>query len=255
MPPTLTSTWAVKAKAGEPHALIRIRNLQSTARIGVDAWGRPNKSQPILVSVEVSLAQPFAESSSTDKVETDTVHYGRLSKAVLATLREVDTAAAAGDGAAVSLRRLLDIIWWELASVGVDGSPAPGAVDVEKAFLNLSGVRYLSVTLHLPKATLSGGGVSLTGTSLFEMGPLGPEVDVYGVCLQLHKLQVPTLIGINTNEREAKQLVIADIKIDKFIETTDVYPALEKAIHKAGHLHRPPSNPARVVCLCVHRMY
>ncbi|CAI4216428.1 unnamed protein product [Parascedosporium putredinis] len=230
MPPTLASTWAVKATAGEPVAIVRVRNLQSVARIGADAWGRAGKPQPVLISAEVSLARPFAESSSTDKVETDTVHYGLLSKAILATLDEVDAASVAG-GAVVSLRRLLDTIWWKLTSLGVDGSPAPGAVDDTKAFLNLAAVRYLSVTIHLPKATLSGAGVSLTGISIFTAGALGPEVDLYGLRLQLHRIQVPILVGINSNEREAKQLVVADVKIDNFVETTDIHPLLEKAIY------------------------
>ncbi|PKS06574.1 hypothetical protein jhhlp_007322 [Lomentospora prolificans] len=230
MPPTLASIWTVKATAGEPIALVRVRNLQSTARIGVDAWGRPGRPQPILVSAEVSLARPFSESSSTDKLETDTVHYGLLSKVILATMDEVDTTSAAG-GVSVSLRGLLDTIWWKLASLSVDGSPAPGAVDDTKAFLNLAGIRYLSVTITLPKATLSGAGVSLTGTAIFTTGALRPEVSLYGVCLQLHKVQVPALIGINSNEREAKQLIIANVKIDKFIETADIHPLVERAIY------------------------
>lgn len=241
MPPTLASTWTVKATAGEPVAIVRVRNLQSVARIGADAWGRAGKPQPVLISAEVSLARPFAESSSTDKVETDTVHYGLLSKAILATLDEVDAASAAG-GAVVSLRRLLDTIWWKLTSLGVDGSPAPGAVDDTKAFLNLAAVRYLSVTIHLPKATLSGAGVSLTGISIFTAGALGPEVDLYGLRLQLHRVQVPILVGINSNEREAKQLVVADVKIDNFVETTDIHPLLEKAIYDVNcpsSLHIP----------------
>ncbi|KLU87755.1 hypothetical protein MAPG_06748 [Magnaporthiopsis poae ATCC 64411] len=47
------------------------------------------------------------------------------------------------------------------------------------------------------------------------------------MCLRLHGLRVPTLIGVNPNERLAKQFVVTDIEIDKFDYAPDVYTALE----------------------------
>ncbi|SPN96963.1 related to dihydroneopterin aldolase, partial [Cephalotrichum gorgonifer] len=228
MPPaTLSPTWSITTAAGQAPSVVRLRNLQSTARIGVDAWGRPTRPQPLLISASVSLASPFASSSSSDSVSADTVHYGHLSKAVLSTLDDIDRRGAVqtdGGDDPVSLRRLLDEIWWRLTGRGVDGSAAPGGSP--EPFLDVRAVRCLSVSAQLPKASLVGGCVGLTGTSLFREG----EVESYGMCLRLSGIRVPTLIGINDNEREAKQVVVADISID-CLEGGDVYPSLEKAIY------------------------
>jgi dihydroneopterin aldolase len=212
--------------------VVRLRNLQFTAPIGADAWGRPNRPQPVLVSARVSLARAFTDSSSADKVDADTVHYGLLSKAILSVVNGLGSwaEAAGSSGGGLPLKSFLDVLWVVLTGLRVDGSAPPSLpVGYEaKPFLALGSVRYLSITVQLPKASLSGGGVSLTGISLF--GAAGMEM--YGLTLRLHRLQVPTLIGVNSNEREAKQVVLADVEIDNFVDEGDVYPGLENAVYE-----------------------
>lgn len=225
MPPTLATTWAINAAAGQAPSVVRVRNLQSTTHIGLDGWTRARRPQPLLVSAAVSLARPSDSSSSADRVAADTVHYGLLSKAILSVLDAADSHAKNQEGPdATSLRRLLDEIWARLTDRRLDGSVVSGRPD---PFLDLRAVSCLSVTLHLPKASLIGGGVSLTGTSLYEAG----EPRMYGACLGLSDMRVPTLIGVNDNERRANQVVIADVEIDCF-EEGDVYPQIGQAIYK-----------------------
>lgn len=225
MPPALAPTWAITSAAGQPPSLIRLRNLQATARIGLDAWSRPCRPQPILISACVSLARASASSSSADRVAADTVHYGLLSKAILSTLDEVDHRVAnGGDGEALSLRGLLNEIWVNLAGQHIDGSDGPAMAHTP--FLDLKATRCLSISIRLPKASLAGGCVGLTGMSLFE----GGEAQMYGVALDIAHMQVPTLIGVNENERKAKQVVIADVTLDCF-EDGDIYPHLESAVY------------------------
>ena len=94
MAPTLNTLGQVRQTGGEPNAVVRVRNLQYTIKGPQDAWGRPGRPQPVLVSAEVSLYQPFKSSSSKDVVASDTVHYGLLSKSILATLGRLDAASA-----------------------------------------------------------------------------------------------------------------------------------------------------------------
>lgn len=227
MPATLAPTWDITSAAGQSPSVVRIRNLQSTTRLGVDAWSRERRPQPLLVSATVSLARPSAASSASDRVDADTVHYGLLSKAILSVLDEVDGfAKAPSSEQPVTLRSVLDLVWVRLTGHHLNGGAAKGLQ--EDPFLDRRAVRCLSVTLQLPKASLVGGCVSLTGTSLFEDG----EAQMAGVCLQLSNIRVPTLIGINSNERQAKQVVIADIEIDCFEVYDDIYPRLEQAVYE-----------------------
>lgn len=231
MPATSAPTWAVAAAAGQAPSIVRLRNLQSTARIGLDAWSRTSRPQPLLVSASVSLVQSSASSSASDSVAADTVHYGLLSKAILSTLNGVEGGIAAGAQTPVSLRNLLDLLWETLTGKLVNGTPAKAT---SAPFLDLRSVRCLSLKLQLPKASLVGGCVSLTGTSVYNDG----EAQLYGVCLGLSNLRVPTLIGVNSNEREAKQVVIADVEIDECCEEGDIYPHLENVIYEVRSMHK-----------------
>lgn len=227
MPATLAPTWDVTSAAGQSPSVVRIRNLQATTRIGLDAWSRDHRLQPLLVSATVSLARPSAASSASDRVDVDTVHYGLLSKAILSVLDEVDGLAKdSGGEQPVTLRGVLDLVWVRLTGNQLNGGAAKGTR--EEPFLDRRAVRCVSVTLRLPKASLVGGCVSLTGTSLFDDG----QARMAGVCLELSNIRVPTLIGVNSNERQARQVVVADVEIDCFEVYGDVYPCLEQAIYE-----------------------
>ncbi|KAI6380442.1 hypothetical protein MCOR25_001635 [Pyricularia grisea] len=232
----IRSTWQVRTAAGEPFAVVRVRNLQSTVHAAQDAWGRDGKPQPLLVSAEISLRDSFGDSSASDKVAGDTVHYGILSKAVLASLDRYQKPAGQSEGGN-TLRGVLETIWSSLAGVAVNGTRPDSSARHDKVVLDISKIRTMAVTVTLPKASLLGSGVSLTALSFFdddadssEAGPI--KSTMFGVSLRLHDLRIPTLIGVNSNERLAKQIVAFDVEIDKFDHAPDAYVALEALVVK-----------------------
>ncbi|KAJ9142187.1 hypothetical protein NKR23_g7331 [Pleurostoma richardsiae] len=233
--PLLTS-FEVRAAAGEPVASVQVRNLQSVVHGPKDAWGRPNKPQPVLVSAELSFAEPFGAAASADNVTSgDTVHYGTLSKALLAGLDRHRVAATA-EGAGPYVQALSGVhrsLWDDLTGQTLNGFPTKG----KEPFLDLSKLRFLSLMVSLPKASLLGEGVSLTGSWCLGKKENGEvRIDGYAHCLRLHKLRVPTLIGVNDNERQARQLVITDVEIDRYVElplpflVDDIYTVVEELV-------------------------
>ncbi|KAI0154845.1 hypothetical protein GGR57DRAFT_465213 [Xylariaceae sp. FL1272] len=241
-PAPLLSTWRVRAEAGEPEAIVRVRNLQSTMTAGRDAWGRTSKSQPVLLSSEVSFAQAFDTASTSDSVNAETVHYGNLSKTLLAGM-EYATSSDAKKGKEVkkqdvstpSTGEIFELLWVKMTGRLVDGSTVALPPD-QVPFLDAKRLRSLSLTLHLPKASLLGGGVSLTTTAAFkDAGTLDEEekrnpLRSYSRCLRFHGLHIPSLIGVNSNERDAKQMVVADVEIDRYDLGQDMHTELERII-------------------------
>ncbi|KAI1142796.1 hypothetical protein F5Y05DRAFT_366228 [Hypoxylon sp. FL0543] len=275
-PAPLVSSFRVRADAGEPVAVVRVRNLQGAIPVGRDAWGRSGKLQPVLLSSEVSFAQPFsgnaASSSSastsasasgdTDKLDAGTVHYGNLSKTLLSSLElwgqgkpsgagpesagvAASAIAATGFAAEVTTPRTADVfelLWVRMTGRVVDGSRIALPLD-QLPFLDSAKLRSLSLTMSLPKASLLGAGVSLTTTASFrdDFSKGGGKNDddksssknplrSYSRTLRIQGLHVPTLIGVNSNERKAKQMVVADVEIDRFDVADDIHSDLERTI-------------------------
>jgi dihydroneopterin aldolase len=287
----IASTWSVQHKAGDPIAAVRVKNLSTTVHAAQDAWGREStttlKPQPLLVSAEVSFRAPFETAASNDRLGTDTVHYGNLSKTVLDSLSvfsaPVSVAGAGGDGSKASrppsLRDVLETVWIRLtgklidgragdypefrrldaaaktetasapstASPSTEGNRNSGNDQAKKPFLNLERVRYLSVTLTLPKGSLLGECVSLTASAAFEPAAYGVTmVEQFGLALRLHGLRVPTLVGVNAHERRARQFVIAGVEIDRFDYQPDVYPVLESLVVKVGRRTLCPQSSSHI---------
>lgn len=251
---SLHSLWAVRHAAGEPLAVVRVRDL-STAVVGPqDAWGRKNATQPVTISAELHFSRAFEASVNGDSVTAgDTVHYGTLSKLILACVERSNEhahaqvlaqaqAAQASQVAveSVDLRVLLEMIWIVLTGRNVNGDDAAPEA---KPLLDLSRLRFMSLTVTLPKASLLGEGVSLTAANVFP--PHLASLSMYGLALKVHRLRVPTLIGVNSNERMAKQFVVADVEIDKFDYYPDLYCELESLVVKVFNL----SNLSKVLCL------
>jgi len=80
-----------------------------------------------------------------------------------------------------------------------------------------------SVTVGLPKASLLGEGVRLTGAAVFE----GERVKARARALEISRLRVPTLVGVNENERKAKQFVVVTVVVEGFARGEDVYVDIE----------------------------
>ncbi|KAK7752440.1 hypothetical protein SLS62_005593 [Diatrype stigma] len=273
-PAPLLSAWRVRADAGEPIAVVRVRNLQGALPVGRDAWGRPGRLQPVLLSSEVSFARPFAAASADDRLGAETVHYGNLSKALLGGLelcssggeeKKGEEAAAqdkdaggsgsgsgsgsGGSGAVVtpSSSDVFELLWVRMTGRVVDGSRVELPPD-QVPFLDAARLRSLSLSIQLPKASLLGAGVSLTTTTCFS-GAAGGEVPVppsaaavaasknplrsYSRSLQIRGLHVPTLIGVNANERAARQMVVADVEIDRYDAREDIHADIERTVVEA----------------------
>ncbi|KAI1109165.1 Dihydroneopterin aldolase-domain-containing protein [Nemania sp. NC0429] len=253
-PAPLVSTWQVRADAGEPQAVVRVSNLQSVMAAGRDAWGRASKLQPVLLSSEVSFARPFETASVHDAVNAETVHYGNLSKTLLGGMELLSSASTstssgggvvkATDGArrsdvtgAIRAADVLEILWVQMTGRVVNGSLVSLPMD-QVPFLDAARLRSLGLTLHMPKASLVGSGVSLAVTACFQSpdsladGTKRNPLRSYARTLHLHSLQFPTLIGVNPNERTAKQLVVVDVDIDRFDVYEDIHPELEAAVVK-----------------------
>lgn len=236
-PAPLLSTWKVAAAAGEPIAVVKVRNLQGVLPVGRDAWGRPNKPQPALVSTEVSFSKPFSAASESDKVNAETAHYGNLSKNLLGSLklfekstppRDPEAAArAVADGP--SSGDVFELLWVGLTGRVVDGSVRALPLD-RVPFLDTDRLKSLALTVYLPKASLLGSGVSLTVTACFREGSEENPLRSYARSLRLHGLHVPVLVGVNENERTAKQMVVADVEIDRLDTTRDIHPEVEKIV-------------------------
>jgi dihydroneopterin aldolase len=205
----LLPTSTIHTHSTTSPAVIHVRNLQTTLPIATDAWGRKGKLQPVLISCSVYLREGFVEASERDEVTGgSTVHYGSLSKGILAGCEGFKTGA--------SLRKTVQGIRESL--VGQEGN----------SLLTSKILNVLTITITLPKASLLGTGISLTQSTTYEAS--SPGFTGVSYALRLHDLKIPTLIGVNANERLAKQMVVANIEIDRWQKPEDCYVELERIV-------------------------
>lgn len=227
----LRSSWELHQAAGQAPAVIRVDNLQATIEGPEDAWGRPQRPQPLLLSVWLGLDRPWLSTSEKDALGPDTVHYGRLSQTLLASVARL-SADQAARAQPVTLAGVLSALWFDLTGLENDTATLPNEGNpTTKGFLDLSFVRFLELTARLPKASLVGDGISLSWAGHFSKSQeSAPTLQSRGSILRLHRLRLPTLIGINKHERTARQTVMVSAEVDKLESVTDGYTQLEAAI-------------------------
>ncbi|TVY38249.1 Folic acid synthesis protein, partial [Lachnellula occidentalis] len=201
-------SWDLIQHAGKPHSIIRVRNLQTSLVVGRDAWGREGKAQPVLISASVSLREPFQSASNEDAVTGSTVHYGTLSKTIL------DSCKLFSETPEEKSPNTLSSLALEIEDGLTRGKAASSASTPAPAILPTSIVKVLEIKVMLPKASLLGEGVSLTDLTLYHHSREGLEYIEKALILTIHDLKIPTLIGVNPNERLSRQLVVATVKID-----------------------------------------
>lgn len=230
----LKSSWQISTAAGEPHSTIKVRNLQAIVQVGRDAWGRPGKTQPILISATISLREPFEKASAEDSVNnSSTVHYGILSKAILEAVESFPT-----QDTDHSLRSLLNHILDHLTGKGLDSPESTLGENNQSHVLERTALKSLELKLMLPKASLIGSGVSLRGTVIYAESGLA---EAYSLGVKLHELRIPTLIGVNPNERLAKQIVVTNVELDSWSTPSDLYNELEEVVVKVHHIISYPT--------------
>jgi dihydroneopterin aldolase len=265
MPPLLTP-HELTLKTAEPHSLISVHNLSTVLPLARDAWGRPSKPQPLLISCSLSLRHPFSSASSTDTVTNSTIHYGLLSKALLQACEEFKELC--GDDVMpmpMHLRALVCYLQFYLtgcdtlphvrSNLNVNESTNPGGPKSKsekgrEPIVNCSLLSSLSIEILLPKASLLGSGVSLKGDFIYEDGHHGPSA--YSMVLKLRELRVPTIIGVNGNERKARQVVVATVEMERWDRMVDTYNELEEIVVKVPISPSPISFPLSPTTLFSH---
>ncbi|KAH8603074.1 Dihydroneopterin aldolase-domain-containing protein [Bisporella sp. PMI_857] len=218
------TTYDIERRASKPRSVIRVSNLQTSVRVGTDAWGREGKLQPVLVSVACFLKAPFL---AEDVVNERTIHYGTLSKTIL---------EATGSFEKHVLRNIQSkngtlMLLWEHVLGHLGGWFLVGRKTVlafNKTLLAELAER-IDMEITLPKASLIGSGISISGSLVINKDGL---VDYQSRVLRLRDLRIPTLIGVNPNERLAKQIIVAGIDIDYWWAEADLYAQLEQIVVK-----------------------
>jgi dihydroneopterin aldolase len=228
----IRSSWQFSQESGNPGSRIRVRNISTCIPVARDAWGREAQPQPVLISADVSLREPFESASAEDAVTKSTVHYGKLSKAIAIASTAFMNEAEAGnlDSHGVSLQNFLDVTARTLTTqhYPYDEPPNPKGSIVLPCAL----IKALELKIMLPKASLIGSGVSFTSGTAYDIG-ISQAVSMCGR-LTVHELRIPTLIGVNPNERLAKQIVVANVEIDRWVGHVDLYNELEDVVVKAS---------------------
>lgn len=221
MSESLQTAWETQVAAGEPAATIKLQNLQVIVKGPKDSWGRVNQPLPALVSAEISKGTTFSDSAAGDSVCSDTVHYGLLSKHLQKIFSGFDTRPEGWQ-----LSDLLESVWAQLTGFQLIKTESPEPAS--QAFLESSSFQHLKVTIHLPKASLLGNGASLTGSASMAGGVPQSRARV----LRIHDLRIPTLIGVNEHEKKQRQIVIANVEVEKWAAREDGYGLLEDVIIK-----------------------
>ena len=180
-----------------PKDRICLRNLGVRGEFGLDVWSR-RKSQPLTISVSVSLNEQFQSAAQRDIIDDSTIHYGKLSKNILSRL-DIQTE------------------WL--------GSHA--LAEVLEHVTNRTAVREklidtLEIDICYPKASMLGEGAGFVYSASYRT-----LVEVSHM-LYLKNVRIPTLIGVNSHERTKKQLVVINLWIDQIAtEAADGYVEVE----------------------------
>ncbi|KHJ33842.1 putative folic acid synthesis protein fol1 [Erysiphe necator] len=222
----LESAWKVKYSQYEPHSVIRVLNLQCSLATVRDAWGRHPVSQPALISCTVSLKAPFTLTVLEDAVNDTTVHYGTLSKSILEACNRYSNA---NREQTIMLSHLIYFIQWWLTGIDL---MVESNIDFPTVFLlNKTAIELLTLEVVLPKASLLGSGVKMEGG--FRYNESNTAISTYFMTFELSDLRIPTLIGVNPNERLARQIVNVTVQIDYFTSLPEEFFMLEQAITKS----------------------
>ena len=153
---------------------IILRDIRLDLAVGLDAWRRPNKSQPVLITINLQPSNNFEAAALKDEVSL-TLDYGKLYKSVLANI----------------------------------GSKSYG--NIQGLMLDLANTiedyKLLKIDIVLPKALLQ----SEQGLHYhMRIDRSAHDVDA-SWSLAVKGLNCSCIVGVNPHERMFKQIVIFDI--------------------------------------------
>ena len=157
---------------------IYLRNLQVSAIVGKDAWERDNKLQPLVLNIRVERDVKLA--GKYDNIK-ETISYGQMCKDVMNLIDSRKSGFMNISSLSLNIQTLaLDKGW---------------AADV------------LHVTITSPKASLRAeGGLELRCIYVGEA--------TAGMAFLVKDLKTACIIGVNAHERQRKQMVVIELKIE-----------------------------------------
>ena len=198
------AVWSARIAQFDNADKISVRNLEVTVNAGVDVWGR-QKKQRALITVTLHLAQSFDSAAEADALDRSTVHYGKLSKDVQSCINTSTTWTSTAILAETILKQIMET----------------------KGDTNLLGTE---IDITYPKSSMLGDGAGYCLCSTHEGEERGTSTVLY-----LRNVQIPCLIGVNSNERTAKQPVVVNLWIDCLNPSrTEDYPELEAVVVNVG---------------------
>ncbi|KAI0944395.1 hypothetical protein AcW1_002120 [Taiwanofungus camphoratus] len=178
------SSLSLRPKA-DATDIVFIDSVELSANIGPDWWGRP-RAQPVTVSVYLHLRQSYLDrAGETDNVR-DSVHYGNLCKSITKLAEDPEARFNGPRG----LARAVILVALQLAG---EAATQACVVVTSSKLVPLASEFVLEMTTPAPSAQ---------NQECLE------TVEVF-----VKQLVIPTIIGVNPPEREAKQRVITNIHV------------------------------------------
>lgn len=168
----------ILGQAAHSQDTIYLRNLRLPAVVGPDAWGRPGKTQPVIISM--SLFLDTSQTGSSDDL-SQSFSYGQMSRDVMAILDGRDFEG-------------VDHLILELAKAARfwPGEAIRSHISLPKAFLRVDGGFSREVTLAKQ--------------------PEGQWLLLSSECV-IKGMKASCIIGINPHERQEKQAVSIDLTV------------------------------------------
>ena len=190
--------------AGPVMDKVILKNIPFDIAVGLDAWRRFHKPQPILITIEAQPTSTLEPAAAKDDVNLS-MDYGKLYKKICSSLVSL---VAANPDAFPTVRSLISQL--------VDLVPDCGLLEIEILFPKA-----------LPQST---GGVLYR----FQVDKSELEVDTSSLTLTVKQIACNCIIGVNPHERIYKQTVYVDISVPMVDPAVGV-GALEEHYTAAPH--------------------
>lgn len=177
--------------------IVFLESLSVYTVVGLDAWRRPSRPQPVLLDVRVHT--DLAEAGATDDVNA-TINYGSLCKSINNLIES--------KGSFGNLAYFAHCLCHTALSVSDGGEKVELAVTLPKGLLLAEGIG-LSIVMAKGGNTMDAGKMIVERQSFF-----------------VKNLRVPCIIGVNSHERIQKQEVVVNLtflEFDDELLTGDVY--------------------------------
>ena len=162
-----------------------LRGIKTNVVFNEDAWGRPGKSQPISVAVEIAPKESLEVAGKDDDV-SKTVDYGKLYKQITKIL----------EGPLSTEKEL--------------------AIQIATLIHPLS--QSYDINVQLPKAVLrTTEGIQFRLASVNAPQPMGEDVKVHVLRYRIAGVRIGCIIGVNAHERLRKQDLVLAIEFQDII--------------------------------------